>query len=503
MRTLFAMLILSVPLSAQAPARATIGERIAPFVDEQTLVVMRFDISKLEVESLLKLASAFGEPDLVSEVAPTMRKLAETFVKKGGREIFVTYGAGDYPAFPAICVPIGDSPPTRKDLGELVIELVDGVAPKLVIDHIHGCVCVGTTETMAMVKARKAVARPELMEAIANGADAPIQFAFALSADARRVHEEVAPMLPGELGGGSIHKVTRGAKWASLAINPGPKMPARFTVEAISPAAAQELLDLSTKGRDWAIGAAIRNAFGRLEPKKTGELLTSTKARVTGRQVVVEWDIISEAIASGKSIDGPDAGRLQSANNMKQMMIALHNFHDVNTRFPVNIVDKSGKPLLSWRVAILPYIDHEALYKEFKLDEPWDSEHNKKLLARMPRMYRSPKQAGALKDRTTYLAPVGQGTLWDVPAGAKIADILDGTSNTIAVVEADDDKAVEWTRPQDLPVTAKSPFNGLLGHYGEGIHVAIADGSIRFIRKSVDPKVLWALFTRAGGEVID
>src|SRR5262249_51556565 len=86
------------------------------------------------------------------------------------------------------------------------------------------------------------------------------------------------------------------------------------------------------------------------------------------------------------------ASRMQNQNNLKEMALAMHNYHDVNGKFPpAAICDKQGKPLLSWRVAILPYVEQDNLYKQFKLDEPWDSEHNKKLIAQMPKVYALPR----------------------------------------------------------------------------------------------------------------
>src|SRR5207249_2796575 len=79
--------------------------------------------------------------------------------------------------------------------------------------------------------------------------------------------------------------------------------------------------------------------------------------------------------------------RTVSQNNLKQIGLAMHNYHDTYRHFPPQaLTDKNGKPLLSWRVAVLPFIEQDNLYRQFKLDEPWDSEHNRKLLERMPKL---------------------------------------------------------------------------------------------------------------------
>jgi hypothetical protein len=206
------------------------------------------------------------------------------------------------------------------------------------------------------------------------------------------------------------------------------------------------------------------------------------------------WNPIEKARAAAR--------RTQSANNLKQLMLALHVYQDQQGRFPAAyIADKDGKPLLSWRVAILPLLEQDELYKQFRLDEPWNSEHNKKLLAKMPATLKSPSgKAG--EGKTNYLAIRGDKAGFAGQTGLRIADFKDGLSNTIMVVEADDEKAVEWTRPDDLEVTEKDPHAGLGGLHPEGFLAAFADGSVRVIAYSVDAKVLWALYTRDGNEPI-
>ena len=202
------------------------------------------------------------------------------------------------------------------------------------------------------------------------------------------------------------------------------------------------------------------------------------------------------------------ARRAQSVNNLKQFGLALHNMHSVNDRFPPQaIADKKGKPLLSWRVAILPYIEQAALYNEFKLDEPWDSPHNKTLIARMPATYTVPGSK-AEPGKTFYRGFSGESTLFDpkVKDGVSLRDVTDGTSNTIGIVEAK--KAVIWTKPDDeipfdpAPEKAGNILQNVGGHFPGGFDALFLDGSVKFIKETVNINVLRALISRNGGEVV-
>ena len=206
------------------------------------------------------------------------------------------------------------------------------------------------------------------------------------------------------------------------------------------------------------------------------------------------------------------ARRSQGKNNLKHVGLAMHNFHDTYLAFPgAANTDKKGKPLLSWRVHILSYIEEDPLYRQFHLDEPWDSEHNKKLIERMPAVYQSPNDPELNKQgKTRLLAPRGVGTIFEKfgkdgefsQLGLKVRDITDGTSNTIMVVEAHADSAAIWTKPDDLEIDFKNSLKGLKGARVGGFHALLCDGSVRFISESIDIKILNALFTRNGGEVI-
>lgn len=235
----------------------------------------------------------------------------------------------------------------------------------------------------------------------------------------------------------------------------------------------------------------------------------------------------SEAVYHEGAVGGPVGGgpiRVKAVNNLRQIGIAMHNHADTNLKLPAHaICDEDGKPLLSWRVAILPYIEQQALYEQFHLDEPWDSEHNKALIAKMPETYANPTLfGGAAKHdhgdeghdhdhddvsafKTRYVVPLGDGTMFpngedERERGVSFGAVTDGLSNTIMALEAPKDKAVIWTKPDDWELDLDEPSAGL---FEDGsLSVVMGDGSVRTLRKGVADEILKALFTRAGGEVV-
>ncbi|MEI7923243.1 MAG: DUF1559 domain-containing protein [Planctomycetota bacterium] len=196
------------------------------------------------------------------------------------------------------------------------------------------------------------------------------------------------------------------------------------------------------------------------------------------------------------------ARRAQCINNFKQFGLAMHNAHDSKDRaFPKQaITDKDGKPLLSWRVAILPYLEEGELYKQFHLDEPWDSPHNKSLISKMPKSYACPSHSTP-PGMTTYMAVSGKGTMFEPNKGTSLASVLDGTSNTIMLVEGTE--PVEWTKPVDIEYNPNDPSAMIGSRHPGGYNVLFADGSVRFLKLGISRELLKALFSKSGGEVVD
>jgi hypothetical protein len=247
------------------------------------------------------------------------------------------------------------------------------------------------------------------------------------------------------------------------------------------------------------------------------------------------------ALAAGIKLLAPAVAASQAAslrtvsvNNLKQIALAFHNYHSEKNGFPPPVLygGTTGKVPYSWRVAILPYLGHEVLFKQYDFDEPWDGPNNRKLLDKMPKVYSYPDPHGnpLSPGKSTYFVLTGEATavgpptvsggkgmagsvapgarsgangpvgpvVPTKPAGPTLMDITDGTSNTILVVEAM--REIPWTKPEDIPFDPNGPLPELGGFSPNGFSVSFADGSVRFISKSIDQKVLKALITRAGNE---
>jgi prepilin-type processing-associated H-X9-DG protein len=194
--------------------------------------------------------------------------------------------------------------------------------------------------------------------------------------------------------------------------------------------------------------------------------------------------------------------RNQVSNCLKQIGLGMHGFADRHkTLPPPAIYDKDGKPLLSWRVLLLPYIEQQRLYDQFHLDEPWDSPHNLDLLKYMPPIYEHLQDKAANDQRTTYFRVfVGPGAAFEGPKGIALHDFADGTGTTLLVVEAAE--AVPWSKPAELPYAPEGALPKLGGRFTERFHVLFADGSVAFVPRSVDEDRLRGAITRNGGEMV-
>lgn len=187
------------------------------------------------------------------------------------------------------------------------------------------------------------------------------------------------------------------------------------------------------------------------------------------------------------------ARRAQSQNNMKQIAIALHNYHDTHGTFPpAYIADEEGRPMHSWRVLLLPHILEPELYRRYDFDKPWDHPDNMAVARQMPQVYASPFPSHDFSNdnRTPYLAISAPDTVLGEDQGASFPQIIDGTSNTIMAIDHHTGQ-VDWTEPTDIsPAEIFASYPQMMEHPQGGVNLMISDGSVRFFPSDTPPSQL-------------
>ena len=235
---------------------------------------------------------------------------------------------------------------------------------------------------------------------------------------------------------------------------------------------------------------------------------------------------INGTLAAGRSVGEGAARRTQSRNNLKQIGLALHNYHDVFSHFPAGThanEDLKVEKRLSWLAEILPFIDQAALHDQIDFEQAWDADENQLGTQSHLQVFLNPGiavETSANFGMTHYVGIAGVGKdAPTLPIGAdgvgifgynrttRIRDILDGTSNTMAVSEVSQSHGA-WAaggKPTIRALVNKPYIGGKDGFGGDtpdGCNVLFADGSVRFISKDIDPEVFESLATMAGGEII-
>jgi prepilin-type processing-associated H-X9-DG protein len=198
--------------------------------------------------------------------------------------------------------------------------------------------------------------------------------------------------------------------------------------------------------------------------------------------------------------------RMQCTNNLKQIGIALHNYHDTYKTFPpAYFADDTGQPMTSWRVMILPFLEQAPMYDQYDFDEPWDSPSNLALTSGPMPIYSCPSDPTG---SCSYFVVNVPGSVFDGPKASRMADITDGTSNTIMVVEVTGSN-VHWSQPQDLGPQAfasrvNQTKNGtcISSEHDTVANILMGDGSVHAIDEATANSVIQMLITKSDGQVV-
>lgn len=472
------LVILAYPTSAadkfdpQARAKA-----VAPYVDAQTVIVAHFDLTRVDGAALARMTGEEGLKEHLAEVTGA-----------GVREVYGVYSLADYPApTPLIIVPVTGKIDVKKLAKQLGAE--EG-------EQRDGAVLLGPKALLQRLKGSKPVARPELAKAFASAGDTSAQVLLLPTPDVRRALDEVMTSLPKAVG--PIQTYTRGIQWAAAGLDLAGKMKIAIVIQAPDAAAAQALAKgfvgiTATIARSPDINQALPGVAKLavlLVPQVADSRLTLT---LKSQAVTLLLAAMQQPVQAG--------ARASVMNSLMQIGIAMHAYHDTDKHLPLAAsLDKNKKPLLSWRVHLLPYLEQDALYKEFHLNEPWDSAHNKKLIARMPAIYGSGNAKLTAAGKTTFLAPIGKGTILSLdrkPVTLQDVASADGTSKSILVVNAEDGNAVIWTKPEDLQVNPQKPATGW---DRQGFLALFADGHVQALPATMKPDDLLLLLQYNSGK---
>ena len=533
--SVLASLIWNGPQARAADSSAESLAAVAPFINDQTVTIFRIDLAQLDVDSVVQqwlkpFAMTDDEQNILTAVVEQFDGWSRRLKAESISRFYIVVSIGYLPnpeldgrrntdLFTRLLanstfaiIPGASSSATdefHKTLQEKAKQTWPGIDRKMWPDcrQIHGAAVVGMGTLLDKLDSLKPAARPEFEMALAAAENRPICVAIVPPPIFARAASEILrePFAGSNVPAGPI--IANGFRWLAVGEEPNlEKFKLQVIVQSASADAAQALSaaiknEAATLGKQLGSDAAASAAVGgaqllSLLPEAKGDRLVLS---IDNQQANVLRAVVQKIYGQGLA----KVWRNQSMNQMKQIALAILNYEGNHQELPDRAIrDKNGKPLLSWRVAILPFLEEDVLYKEFHLDEPWDSEHNRQLIERMPAAYRNPDHAGMPPGHTRYLAVVGEHCAFPLDHAIKLKEISDGTSNTILVVEADPDHSVIWTKPDDFEVDLENPARGLASG-SQLFNTAFADSHVETLEGSMKPQTLRAMFTRDGNEVID
>lgn len=479
---------------------------VKPFLDENTVAVVGLKTRALDSESLqpslMKVLPA-GE-HFVGRVTARVESLNAVLSAAGVEEIFLVFSLTDgFQEMPFVVVP-GSADLDTAAMTGLLQEWQDRAFPSR---KLHEAMVFGDESTLNRLADLNSTPPPRFSAARAVAGEAAVWAVLMASEDHRRVIEAMQPKLPTVAGGGDVRMLTRGIEWAAMTVETTPGSAVKLVVQASDADAAADLQELTKKllvklqnyrplEERWP--EFVEHADD-LVPTVTGDQLQLTfdPSNDTLRALV---DIISQPVRQVLT----DQARKQAMNDLKQLGLGMHNYYSKHNHLPTAATtDAEGRPLLSWRVQLLPYIEQQELYDAFHLDEPWDSEHNRSLIPRMPEIFRVPLSRHEASDgRANYVVPGGERTMFPPKGKVTFREITDGTSDTIMVAEVDDEHAEIWTKPGGYEIDPNQPARGLGGHFAEVFLTGFGDGSARAVPLSMAKEMHYGLFTRDGGEAV-
>lgn len=495
------------------------AEVLSTYVTDDVVAVVYFDLEHLDLEQAINAADAIGfsKKELLFKLVDATPQINSEIAKFKSAGVTAAFGLLrmtdlDTMDSTSWVFPVNAGKGAANAAAAVKgLKLGNLPTPFSMVDSAPGVVLAcGNERQMTRLKQDAPANKRSLDDAASGLGASSIGLLVIGSEDSKRAIRELLPPMPepfSAMTGGLLADQTN---WLGVSLTLNKDIGGKVVVEATDEAAAKQYAALAGDAMKLVMSLPGSDDFIPTELKST--LLDGLSPEQTGKCVVISTDklmsdrdrltkMLSPAIKSAQSL----AARKIQQNTLRTIVLASHNYESAYEHFPTQaIVDANGKPLLSWRVAILPFIDQD-VYKEFHLDEPWDSEHNLKLVKKMPAIYRDagPDAFQNNQDgKTIFLGAAGEGLMFNGSTEVTFGDMTDGTSNTILFAAVAAEHAVPWTQPVDWQVDLQNPTAQLIEGNRTHANVAVGDGSVQSLRLNMNSKNWSGLLTIGGGEIV-
>jgi hypothetical protein len=526
------LLVAIFSFNSATPSIAADHAAIAPYLTDDVVGIAYVDLEKIDVSQAieqiarLNLVPPQEAERTKAEAAATQAMFAE-LPKRGAKRAYVLLRVKDiFGGGPTWIVETNKAADTAAVMDLLLgwIEKsrsfggLSDVLPKTMDAEGSLIFGGGSAEGLKELRAnRTKTPRADAVAALTRLENVNAGAAVVLDNESRRVVREMFPQLPAPFQEINGALVADGVRWAGVAVNFPPDLKVALIVETTKPEAATTLEQAVSKAMLLAKALLTKESIDgppvhQARAKGLLPLLSLVAPKVDGSQLSITFGDDEEEVAFLRDFVPAmtqqmrdESYRRSRMNNLKQIGLGMNNHEAARNSYPAAAsYDAEGRPLLSWRVHLLPYMEQQALFNQFHLNEPWDSEHNRKLIEQMPELFADPDPAVRTaigdKGRTTFVAPVGEGMIFGRKEGTKFKELKDGTSNTILVVEVTPERAVVWTKPDDWEVDAVNPLDGVKRSDRDGFVAGWLDGHVSFISNDVEPEKFRGMLTIAGGE---
>lgn len=468
---------------------------VTPFLERSSAVLVDIDLSKVDPEGIAKWVFEVIEMDAEDGMARQAVAMADGFVQSlraaGVSHLFASAATRSwFDGGPVVIVPC-DNTAAVNGLASLVLQGLPKAPPQRIVLK-ERLLLAGPQAVLERVQATDSVSRADLVLPLAAPDRLDHVIVVSLPQEAR---EELIAVWPDRLPGPlpikvSPRQLAQDLQRVVIEWRLPPNVEARITISTPDPAASRRV-------------SALVDELVELQP----EFNEVVRVVVQDADVVIELQIdpLLEQLAPFFQQTKAQATQQQRSNQLKQVGIAIHNYHEQRKHLPPRcFIDPDGKPLLSGLVAILPYMEQQALYDSFRFDRAWDHEANANPSGTAVPAYAGDMLGTDRANHTRLRFPVFPGSLWEGEGPPRrFQDVKDGTSNTIAMIEAPPVAAVPWASPEPWVLSDEDPMSDVFGDR-DSVLTLFLDGSVRVLQRSaMDNKKLKAMLTFAGGEVDD